>query len=129
MGQTQELMALQQRVEEWRRKHGGGRGSRIPKEMWNEAVNVTRTAGLYPTARALRFNYEKLKRLAASKVSPPKKQATEFVTLQMPQQQPNGLKVVIDLAGRDGDQMRIEVTGGNPVDVVSLAQAFWPRRS
>jgi len=129
MGQTQQLAALQQRVDEWRRKNGGGRGSRIPEEMWKDAVAAARTVGLYPTCRALRFNYEKLKRLAASKTSLPRKRATEFVTLQLPSQQPSGLKAVIDLAGQDGEQVRIDVSGGSAMDIVALAQAFWRRRS
>jgi hypothetical protein len=41
----------------------------------------------------------------------------------------NGLKVVVDLAGRDGEQVRIELSGGNARDVVALADAFWKRRS
>lgn len=125
MKQTQELMALQRRVEGWRRD-GGGRGSRIPAEIWNEAVVVSRTAGLYATARALRFNYENLKKRAAKRTPRPRKQGTEFVALQMPQVS-NGLKVVIDLVGRDGEQMRIDLAG--PMDVVALAHAFWGRRS
>ncbi len=63
MGQTRKLIALQRRVEGWRRD-GGGRGSRIPQEMWVAAVAVSQTAGLYATARALRFNYENLKKRA-----------------------------------------------------------------
>ena len=129
MGQTQELIALRRRVEGWRRD-GGGRGSRIPEGMWAEAVAVSRTAGLYATARALRFNYENLKKraVAARKALRPRKQAMEFVALPMPQE-PNGLKVLIDLAGGNGEQMRIEVSGGSAMDVVALAHAFWGRRS
>jgi hypothetical protein len=126
MGQTQELMALRQRVEGWR-KNGGGRGSRIPEDMWRDAVAASRTAGLYATARALRFNYERLKKLAATKGPCPRK-PTEFVALHVPMA-PTGPKVVIDLAGRNGEQMRIDVSGGSAVDIVALASAFWGRRS
>ena len=56
---SRESMAVQRRVEAWRRRGGGGRGSRIPEELWNEAV-----AGVHATARALRFNYERLKERA-----------------------------------------------------------------
>jgi len=129
MGQTQGLIALRRRVEGWRRE-GGGRGSRIPEEMWAEAVSVSRTAGLYATARALRFNYENLRMraIAARKGPRPSKQVMEFVALPMPQL-PSGLKVLIDLAGRDGEQMRIEVSGGSPQEVVELAHALWRGRT
>jgi len=129
MGQTQGLIALRRRVEGWRRE-GGGRGSRIPEEMWAEAVAVSRTAGLYATARALRFNYENLKKrsIAARKAPRPGKQAMEFVALPMPPL-PNGLKVLIDLAAGDGEQMRIELSGGSAMEVVALAHALWRGRT
>jgi hypothetical protein len=127
MGQTQELVALQRRVDGWRRE-GGGRGSRIPEKLWSAAAAVSRTAGLYATARALRFNYENLKRRALRQARQPRNHETEFVAVRLPQV-PNGLKVVIDLAGRDGEQVRIEVSGGSAMDVLALAHAFWKRQS
>lgn len=127
MGQTRELVALQRRVERWRRA-GGGRGSRIPEKLWSEAVAVSRTAGLYATARALRFNYENLKRRARRAARQPKKHETEFVAVRLPEVG-TGLKAVIALVGRDGEQVRIEVSGGSAMDMVALAQAFWSRRS
>ncbi len=127
MRQTQELVALQRRVERWRRV-GGGRGSRIPETLWREAVAVSRTSGLYATARALRFNYENLKRRAGRDSRQPKKHETEFVAVRLPEVG-NGLKAVIGLVGRDGEQVRIEVSGGSAMDMVALAQAFWKRGS
>ena len=58
---SRELTELRARVMDWRRQEGGGRGSRIPEELWQEAVRVARSDGLYATAEALRFNYERLK--------------------------------------------------------------------
>ena len=127
MRQSQELVALQRRVEGWRRQ-GGGRGSRIPEGLWSEAVAVSRRAGVFATAKALRFNYENLKRRARWQARPPRKHETEFVAVRLPQVS-NGLKVVIDLAGRDGEQVRIEVSGGSAMDVVAVADAFWKRQS
>jgi len=125
------LVVLQRRVDAWRGR-GGGRGSRIPEELWKEAVGVVRTAGLYATARALRFNYEGLKKRSGREVAAPSEHGTEFVALQMPQvirQLSGGAKVVVDLVGRDGEQMRIDVSSASAMDVVSLAEAFWRRRS
>lgn len=127
MRQTQELVALQRRVERWRRV-GGGRGSRIPETLWSEAVAVSGTAGLYATAKALRFNYENLKRRAGRDSRQPKKHEREFVAVRLPEVG-NGLKSVIALVGRDGEQVRIEVSGGSAMDMVAVAQAFWKRGS
>jgi hypothetical protein len=128
MVQTRELVALQRRVEGWRREGGGGRGSRIPENLWSEAAAVSRRAGLHATAKALRFNYENLKRRAGRGAAEPKKGGTEFVAVRLPEVA-NGLKAAIALVGRDGEQVRIEVSGGSAMDVVALAQAFWSRRS
>ena len=50
---SRELVALSARVAQWRKESGGGRGSRIPEALWEEAVRVAGIVGLYPTARAL----------------------------------------------------------------------------
>jgi hypothetical protein len=91
-------------------------------------VAVSRVAGLHATAKALHFNYENLKQRARRESRQASKQETEFVAVRLPQV-PNGLKVVIDLAGGDGEQVRMEVSGGSAMDVVALADAFWKRRS
>lgn len=122
-----ELVVLQRRVEAWRGR-SGGRGRRIPEELWAEAVRVVRTAGMYATARALRFNYEGLKKRAGQEAAMPSDQGTEFVALRMPQLGGEA-KVLVDLVGCDGEQMRIDVSGASAMDVVTLARAFWGRRS
>jgi hypothetical protein len=38
-----------------------------------------------------------------------------------------GGKTVIELLGRRGGRMRIDVTGTTPVDIVGLVHAFWSR--
>ena len=37
-------------------------------------------------------------------------------------------KAVIELMGRHGERMRIEVAGPTAVDVVGLSQTFWSRQ-
>ena len=123
-----ELVALQRRVEAWRGR-GGGRGCRIPEGLWREAVRIVRTAGVYATARALRFNYEGLKKRAGREAAAARGHGTEFVALQMPQLNGGGARVVVDLVGRDGEKMRIDVSGASAMDAVGLAQAFWRGRS
>ncbi len=128
MGRTsRELVAVRRRVEAWRRG-GGGRGRRIPKELWKEAVEVARVAGVYATARALKFNYEGLKERAGQAGDKQNGNLSRFVALELPPVN-GGAKVVVDLVGGDGEQVRIEVSGASGMEVVALAQAFWKRRS
>ena len=66
MGRTasRELNELRRRLATWRKQDGGGRGSRIPDELWNDAVRVAEVDGMWATARALHFNYQRLKERA-----------------------------------------------------------------
>jgi hypothetical protein len=122
-----------QRVEQWRELHGGnGRGSQIPEELWNEAVELARVEGVWATARALRFKYEKLKARVDSATRRGGKNVSAgdgkpaFVELGMAELCGGG-KAVVELMSRHGDRMRIEVTGAS-MDVAGLTQAFWSRR-
>ena len=50
---------------------------------------------------------------------------TRFIALEMGQLGGAG-RTVIDLVGRQGERMRVEVAGG--VDLSGLVQAFWSRQ-
>ena len=58
---SRELLELCARMSQWRKKDGGGRGSRITEELWQEALGAARIDGLYATAKAARLNYDRLK--------------------------------------------------------------------
>jgi hypothetical protein len=122
-----QLSALREQVERWRQQRGR-RGERIPEELWNAAVEAARVEGVYATCRALRFNAYSLKARMPSEPSEGTLEKTEpgaFVELAMGQL--GGGKTVVELVGRGGGRMRIDVTGKSTVDIVSLTQAFWSR--
>jgi hypothetical protein len=123
-----EVAAVRQQVERWR-QNGGGKGSRIPEKLWSEAVGLARVEGLYATSRALRFNYYSLKKRvdqAKSEERRKKSERTAFVEVEMGPLGSSG-KTIVELVGRRGSRLRIDVTGASGVDVVGLAQAFWSR--
>lgn len=143
---------LRKRVEAWRVDHGG-RGSRIPEELWNDAVSVAGNDGVCATAQALRFNADRLRRrFEATQDDEGKKQvpaltgtiarkvaasdrsrgreraergAAQFVALEMGALG-SASAMVIDLVSCRGDRMRVEAPTGN-VDVVGLIGQFWSR--
>ena len=125
-----ELVTVRQRLERWRRKDGG-RGSRIPEELWSEAARAARAHGVYATARALRLNYDRLKARAAAAEGGEgrarRSAASGFVEVRM--EPVGGAGAVIELVGRRGDHMRIQLSGARTTDLVGLAQAFWSRQS
>jgi len=128
--EEQERNALSQRVEQWR-EHREGARERIPEQLWNAAVEVARSQGVYATSKALRFNYANLKERVELSQSTErvergeKYEVTQFIELATGELGGGGSKTVIELLGRSGGRVRIDVSGTSRVDVVGLAQAFW----
>ena len=125
----QQGTALLQEFERWRRKHGG-RGSRIPEELWGRAVKAARAKGVYGTARALHLNYERLKervelaQAGGASVGP----AAAAAFIEVPMGSLGGGRMLVELVGRGGEQMRIHLAGASSAELVGLAQAFWSRQ-
>jgi hypothetical protein len=53
-----------QRFERWRKSHTGRLP--IPEHLWASAAELAREHGVFPTAKVLRLDYGKLKRMAES---------------------------------------------------------------
>ena len=58
----------------------------------------------------------------------PSGNASQFVEFQVPQLN-GGANLVVDLLGREGEQVRIELSGLSGMEVVALAQTLWKRPS
>src|SRR6516162_4720699 len=58
------MQKVLRRFERWRNAHTGRLP--IPKRLWTAAVKVAREHGVFHTAKALRLEYGKLKRLLES---------------------------------------------------------------
>lgn len=126
---VEDLSTLRERVEQWRERRT--KRTRIPEELWTAAVRVARVEGVYATSTATRFNYYSLKdRMALAEAETglePRGEAVEtaaFIELGGVQLGGGGTTVV-EIVGRRGGRMRIDVSGSSGVDVVGLAQAFW----
>jgi hypothetical protein len=128
---SRELMAVHQRFEQWRQKRSS-RADRIPAKLWDQAAQVARIDGVYATSQVLRLDYSRLKQRAQTgggdaTLAPAEQSAPSFVEVGMGQLV-NGVRTVVEFAGRSGDRMRIEVTGAGTVDLVGLTEAFWRDR-
>lgn len=127
---SKNLEATREALASWRRMHGG-RGRPIPAALWSEAADVAREHGVAETARALRLDSRKLAKLAEGSAAQSVVEAAGFVEL-------GGLglgerreppKAVLELVGREGDRVRVEIVGdaGGVVELVAFARAFWGR--
>lgn len=91
---SRDLEALRQRVDAWRKQQG--RRSFIPDDLWEEAVKVAAIDGVWATARATRFNYQKLQEKVREEG------ARGVFRVQAPAVTPNGT----------GEESSLRVTGG-----------------
>ena len=118
------LEKTRRRIARWRERCPY-RGAAMPAALWAAALALAREHGLYTTARALHVDYGSLKKrldaTGARRVPAP-------AFIELPAARPTGLgPCVIDLEGRRGRRLRIEVTGVTVADLATLAQVAWGR--
>jgi len=115
---------LRRRFEDWR-KNGRPR-TRIPKRLWESAVQAAGQYGLNRTAKTLRLDYYNLKkRLDAS--SAVRGTTPAFIELS-PATTGATQECVIELENRNGSKMRIHIKGVGTPDLNALSSTFWRGR-
>lgn len=129
-----DLETTREALTSWRRLHGG-RGRPIPTALWSSAAELARTNGVAETARALRLDATRLAKLAiaeggAESSSRSMVEPMGFVELGGVGwvERDEARKTVLELKGREGDGVRVELIGEAAVeDLLALARAFWGR--
>ena len=140
---SRDLIQLCARLSQWRQENGGGRGTRIPEDLWQEAIRVAHRDGLYRTARAARLNYARLQerihtadpvrardeppRTGSVAARPTKPSGVDisatFIPLPALPLPAPAAGTTIEIIAATGNRMRLEFAGA--VDVAGLIQAFW----
>lgn len=122
---------VREQVALWRRTRE--RRSPMPADLWTEAVGLARREGTYATARTLGLNFESLaRRVAEGRAGgeDDRVQARGFVEVSGAQlleaAGPGG--PVVEVSDGSGVRLTIRLTGGAPLDVVGVVQAFCGRR-
>jgi len=118
------LGRAQRKIEQWRRRRRPH--TRIPEELWREAVELAGAYGVHRTAKALRLGYYSVKKRAAACSG---ERAPEFVEIL-----PGGMaatrpECLIEVEDGGGVTMRIRLQGGEFPDVAALVGVFRERRS
>ncbi|MFC1610359.1 hypothetical protein ACFL6C_05325 [Myxococcota bacterium] len=123
-----DLAAAQSRIDKWRSDSRARRP--IPNELWEMAVDLVPTHGVYRVSRALRLRYDKVKAKAKTCHSRRRVQSKPaFVqvaapTLAMPS--PPG-ELTVELTDESGRQMTIRSSTG--MDAAALVAAFCGKAS
>jgi len=115
------------RFERWRDGHKARLP--IPEGLWASAAQAAREHGVFRTAKVLRLEYGKLKRMVES--APSRLRATARHTpvparfLELVPPPAVGLaECLIELEGSRG-KMRIQWKGSTAPDLAGLSRAFW----
>jgi hypothetical protein len=116
---------IYRRFERWRKSHRGRLP--IPAPLWAAAAAAAREHGLFRTAKTLRLEHNKLKRMVASAKPAvrlaPAPRAGGFLELVAPQAV-SPTECVIELEGPRG-KMRIQWKGAAAPDLAGLSRALW----
>jgi hypothetical protein len=112
---------------QWRKSHAGRMP--IPEALWAAAAELAREHGVYRTAKLLRLDYGKLKRLAAwpspaaPTAAPPAAPAPAVAELLAPGRAAIS-ECLIELEG-PGGKVRIQWRGSTAPDLAGLSRALW----
>jgi hypothetical protein len=117
------MQRIYRRFERWRSSHRGRLP--IPEAMWAAAAEVAREYGVFRTAKVLRLEYGKLKRMAASAAPFKRVAAPTAGFLELVAPQAVGLtECLIELEGPRG-KMRVQWKGAVAPDLAGLSRTLW----
>jgi len=130
------IVELKKQVETWRETRE--KRTRMPEELWVEAVEVARQHGIWKVSNAVRCSYESLK-VRVERVEPPAAVSSAvdaagpgagFVSVSPAAQifgSPEPVATEVELVAVDGARLVVRVEGREGLDVAGLARAFWSR--
>jgi hypothetical protein len=121
------MQRVYRRFERWRSSHQGR--VPIPAALWACAAEVARKHGIFRTAKILRLEYGKLKRMAESatptvRLAPAPAEFVELMALPGAPSGPGLSECVIELEGPRG-KVRIQWKGVTAPDLAGLSRALW----
>jgi hypothetical protein len=117
------MRRLRRRFERWRKGHKARLP--IPEPLWASAAEMAREHGVFRTAKILRLEYGKLKRMMESSGPVARTAAPPAAFLELVPSQAGGLaECLIELEGPRG-KMRIQWKGNTAPDLAGLSRALW----
>ena len=116
------LEDVRKRFEAWRQTKECS-SSPIPEPLWDAAVELAHTHSIVEVARALRLDYNHLKkRVSHCRASCQPLGTPEFVELSIAREVP---ECILEGERADGARMRLSVKGALDPQIAEVAKAFW----
>ena len=127
------IVELKKQIESWRATRE--KRTRMPEELWGEAVEVARRQGIWKVSNATRVSYESLKSRVEHDEPSASAAAVDaagagFVSVAPAPQifgPPEPVATEVELVAVDGARLVVRVEGREGLDVAGLARAFWSR--
>jgi len=105
----------------------------MPAELWDEAAVLARELGVRPVQRALRLNYESLRRRVEEGAFPGGRTEAAGGFVELSGAQLLGLPLaggpVIELTDGSGARLSVRLAAGSTLDMAQLVEAFRGRRA
>jgi len=116
------MRKVYRRLQRWRDQRAGR--ERIPESLWAAAGELARQHGVNQVSRALRLEFNQLKRVSERGGAKGRKQSTpEFVELIAPYTS-SGQGRAIEVEGPRG-KLRIELNGTATAELIGISRAMW----
>jgi hypothetical protein len=122
-GSRADMAQAARQLAHWRRTHAYG--ARIPKALWDSAVELAVRHGVSRTATALKLGYYDLKKRLAERPVPQSGIAPATFVELTAAPFGNACECTIELEKCDGSRMRIEVKGASAPDLAAVSRSFW----
>ena len=125
------IVELKKQIESWRQTRE--KRTRMPEELWVEAVEVARRYGVWKVSDAVGCSYETLKarvkRVETTAPAATVDEAAGFVSVAPPPifAAPEPVATEVELVAVDGARLVVRVEGREGLDVAELARSFWSR--
>jgi hypothetical protein len=124
-----ELEELRGRFEQWRQNRK--RGSRVPKDLWDAAVGLTKDYTLSQLSRVLGLHYGQLRKRTQSKATlrdPDGERTAPPVFVELGTSQPPrtlSADCVVEFENPRGVKVRMHFRKPRDLDLAAVSKAFW----
>lgn len=116
------IVELQRQLDQFRSAHP--RRTRLPKTLWESAVELARQYGLYAVAHPLRLDYTQLKKRLDEVVTAPKKAASPAFVELIAAHPATVAECKIEFESPIGSKMRVQWKEPTAPDWISLLRAW-----
>jgi hypothetical protein len=116
-----DLQSARSRFQAWRGRRK--LGERIPRPLWELAVQLANVHGVSRTATALGLDYYSLQKRAGAGAAQTRSSAPAFIEITAPVMTAKQCQVELD--NGSGLTMRVQLVGYDTADIEALARGFW----